>query len=83
MADDDKGDKPCTITLADGTFYDLNQLSTPKADYEADVGDAATEGVTFKLNVCRAVVSETWNLDDAGTVGGFINGRGHGDFSVG
>jgi cation-dependent mannose-6-phosphate receptor len=82
MADDKPADKPCTITLEDGTFYDLNQLSTPKADYEADAGDAQGN-LVYKLNVCRGVVSEPWNIDDASTVGGFINGRGHSDFSLG
>lgn len=80
---DDKKDEACTVTLPDGTFYDLNQLSTPKADYEADVGDAAAESVSYKLNVCRAVVSESWDIEDAEKVGGFIHGRGHGDFSMG
>ncbi|BEI97628.1 hypothetical protein CcaverHIS631_0212170 [Cutaneotrichosporon cavernicola] len=82
MADDKPQDKPCTITLEDGTFYDLNSLSTPKADYEADAGDVQGN-LVYKLNVCRAVVSEPWNVDDASTVGGFINGRGQGDFSLG
>lgn len=84
MADEDKpADQPCTITAPDGTHYDLNQLSTGKGDYEAAVGDAAAEGVSYQLNVCRAVVSEPWNVEDASKVGGFIKGRGHGDFSIG
>ncbi|CAK9785766.1 mannose 6-phosphate receptor domain-containing protein [Cutaneotrichosporon oleaginosum] len=82
MADDKPADKSCTITLEDGTFYDLNQLSTAKADYEADAGDGQGE-LVYKLNVCRGVVSEPWNVEDAPNVGGFINGRGHGDFSLG
>lgn len=80
---DDKPDKPCTLTLADGTHFDLNPLSSAKQDYAADAG---TNETVYKLNVCRAVVSELWNIDDPGQVGGFVKREGgehHGDFSLG
>lgn len=77
---DDKTDKDCTITLDDGTHYDLSPLSSAKADYEADTGNVTG---TWKLNVCRAVIDELWNVEDAGEVGGFIRREDHGDFSIG
>ncbi|ORY27462.1 mannose-6-phosphate receptor binding domain-containing protein [Naematelia encephala] len=70
-------DTPCTLTLADGTHYDLSSLASAKADYEAKVGETS-----YKLNVCRGVVSELWHLDDAENVGGFVSRQG-GDFSLG
>jgi cation-dependent mannose-6-phosphate receptor len=73
----EKEDKPCTLTLSDGTHYDLNPLSSASADYEATAGTTK-----FKLNVCRAVVSELWKVHDPDNVGGFVN-REEGDFSLG
>lgn len=73
----DKEDKACTLTLPDGTHYDLNPLSSSSADYEAKVGDS-----TYKLNVCRGVVSELWKVDDPDNVAGFVS-RPEGDFSLG
>ena len=70
-------DKACTLTLEDGTHYDLSSLGSAKADYETVIGKTS-----YKLNVCRGVVSEVWRLDDPDTVGGFIN-REDGDFSLG
>lgn len=70
-------DKPCTLTLPDGTHYDLTSLSSASADYTAEVGETS-----YKLNVCRNVVSEIWGVDDADRVGGFVN-RPNGDFSLG
>lgn len=72
--------KACTVALEDGTLYDLSPLSSAKADYEVDIGNRTG---TWKLNVCRAVVDELWNVDDAGEVGGFIRREDHGDFSLG
>ena len=71
-------DKPCTLTLPDGTHYDLSPLRSAKADYTANVSDTI-----YKLNVCRGVVSELWQLDDPDDVGGFISRPGRGDFSLG
>ena len=68
---------PCTLTLAGGTYYDLSALSSAKSDYIAEVGDSS-----YKLNVCRGVVSELWQLDDPEDVGGFLS-RPEGDFSLG
>jgi len=68
---------PCTLTLCHGTHYDLSSLASAKGDYEATVGKTV-----YKLNVCRNVVSELWNLDDPDTIGGFV-GRENGDFSLG
>lgn len=70
-------DNPCTLTLPDGTHYDLFPLSSSSADYVSQVGD-----VSYKLNVCRAVVSELWKIDDPENVGGFVSRTG-GDFSLG
>lgn len=70
-------DKPCTLTLPDGTHYDLTSLSSASADYTAEVGETS-----YKLNICRNVVSEIWGVDDADKVGGFVN-RPNGDFSLG
>lgn len=68
---------PCTLTLSDGTHYDLSSLGSAKADYTSQVGETS-----YKLNVCRAVVSELWNLEDPDTVGGFV-ARERGEFSLG
>ena len=68
---------PCTLTLGDGTHYDLSSLSSASSDYVTKVGERE-----FKLNVCRAVVSELWNVDEPDKVGGFV-GRDKGDFSLG
>ncbi|KAL7419739.1 hypothetical protein Q5752_005655 [Cryptotrichosporon argae] len=75
-------DQPCTLTLADGTHYDLSSLSTAVADYAAD---ASADARHFKLNVCRGVVSELWNVGvDQGSVAGFFSvGGEEGDFSIG
>lgn len=70
-------DRPCTLTLDDGTHYDLSSLSSSKADYTAVVGERE-----YKLNVCRAVVGELWKVDDPDLVGGYTN-RTRGDFSLG
>jgi cation-dependent mannose-6-phosphate receptor len=70
--------KECTLTLEDGTHYDLSSLSSSKADYEAP---AVAGGSGYKLNVCRSVVGELW-LDDPEDVGGYIS-REQGDFSLG
>lgn len=70
-------DSPCTLTLADGTHYDLSSLSSASQDYTAKVGERE-----FKLNVCRAVVSELWKVDEPDKVGGSV-GRQDGDFSIG
>lgn len=70
-------DKPCTLTLPDGTHYDLNQLASASTDYIAEVGETS-----YKLNVCRNVVSEVWTKEDADKVAGFVS-RPSGDFSIG
>lgn len=70
-------DKPCTLTLPDGMHYDLNSLASGSADYEAQVGETS-----YKLNVCRNVVSEVWTKEDADKVAGFVT-RPSGDFSLG
>ena len=70
-------DKPCTLTLPDGTHYDLTSLASARTDYETKIGETS-----YKLNVCRGVVSELWHLDNPETVGGFISREG-GDFSLG
>jgi cation-dependent mannose-6-phosphate receptor len=70
-------DKPCTLTLADGTHYDLTSLSSASADYVAEVGETS-----YKLNVCRSVVSEIWMKESPELVGGFVS-RPSGDFSLG
>ena len=70
-------ENPCTLTLGDGTHYDLSSLASASADYEAVVN-----GTSYKLNVCRGVVSELWKLDDPNTVGGFVK-KDDGDFSLG
>lgn len=79
---DDKT-RACTITLEDGTHYDLNLLSSGKEDYDVDIGNTE-QGASYKLNVCRGVVSELWNIDDPDKVGGYIKREsGRGDFSLG
>lgn len=70
-------DKPCTLTLPDGTHYDLTSLSSAKADYVATVGETS-----YKLNVCRSVVSELWTKKDPEKVAAFVT-RPDGDFSLG
>lgn len=70
-------DKPCTLTLPDGTHYDLSSLSSASADYVSEIGETS-----YKLNVCRNVVSEVWTKEDADKVAGFIS-RSSGDFSLG
>lgn len=80
---DEKPDKPCTLTLEDGTHFDLNPLSSAKQDYVANSGNNDT---IYKLNVCRSVVDELWNIDDPDKVGGVVKRKGgehHGDFSLG
>jgi len=77
MPMDNKEDKPCTLTLCHGTHFDLNGLSSATADYATTVGSS-----TYKLNVCRSVVSEVWKIDQPEEVGGFVNGT-NGDFSIG
>ena len=74
MSDDDK---PCTLTLPDGTHYDLNPLASAKSDYVAQVGETS-----YKINVCRNVVSEVWTKEDADKVAAFVS-RPSGDFSMG
>ena len=69
--------QPCTFTLDDGTHFDLSSLSSSKADYVAEDGETS-----YKLNVCRGVVSEVWQLDHPELVGGFTSRPG-GDFSLG
>ena len=69
--------KACTLTLPGGTHYDLSSLSSAKADYIANVNETS-----YKLNVCRGVVSELWQLDEPQNVGGFVS-RPEGDFSLG
>lgn len=80
-------DKTCTITLDDGTHYDLSSLASASADYTADAGtDSKSE---YKLNVCRRVVTELWGIDDADKVGGVVKRPSSGgagersDFSLG
>lgn len=70
-------DKPCTLTLPDGTHYDLNSLASASADYVAEVGETS-----YKLNVCRNVVSEVWMKEGADKVAAFVS-RPDGDFSMG
>ncbi|ORX33663.1 mannose-6-phosphate receptor binding domain-containing protein [Kockovaella imperatae] len=70
-------DNPCTLTLENGTHYDLSSLASAKADYETIIS-----GTSYKLNVCRGVVSEVWKLDDPDSTGGFAH-RDSGDFSLG
>ena len=68
---------PCTLTLPDGTHYDLSSLASAKEDYEVEA-----YGTSYKLNVCRSVVSELWKVDDPDSVGGFAHTE-KGDFSLG
>jgi cation-dependent mannose-6-phosphate receptor len=75
MSSDQAGE--CTITLEDGTHYDLSSLASAKADYQTTGGNS-----TFNLNVCRGVVGEVWNVDNPETVGGYFN-KEAGDFSLG
>ncbi|WVQ83617.1 hypothetical protein IAT38_005758 [Cryptococcus sp. DSM 104549] len=68
---------PCTITLEDGTHYDLSSLASSKADYVAQVGETS-----YNLNLCRGVVGELYKIDDPDNVGGFVR-KEDGDFSIG
>jgi len=71
-----RAEDPCTAR--DGTrFYDLNPLRA-KTDFEVP----STGDRTLMLNVCGPIVSETWNLDEAETVGGYYRGA-HADLSIG
>ncbi|WWD16563.1 hypothetical protein CI109_100990 [Kwoniella shandongensis] len=68
---------PCTVTLEDGTHYDLSSLASAKSDYVAEVGETS-----YNLNVCRGVIGELYKIDDPDTVGGFVR-KADGDFSLG
>ncbi|WRT65640.1 uncharacterized protein IL334_002585 [Kwoniella shivajii] len=68
---------PCTITLEDGTHYDLSSLSSAKSDYLAQVGETS-----YNLNICRGVVGELHAVEDSDTVGGFVR-KDDGDFILG
>ncbi|KAG8906420.1 hypothetical protein FRB99_006922 [Tulasnella sp. 403] len=70
--------KPCTVSSGNN-FWDLSSLSAKK-----DFVFSSHTGRKFTLNVCRNVVSETWNLKDVkdDTVGGFFRGE-HSDMSIG
>jgi cation-dependent mannose-6-phosphate receptor len=68
---------PCTLTLHDGTHYDLSSLSSATSDYAAIVGDRE-----YKMNVCRAVVGELYKVDEPELVGAYTS-RERGDFSLG
>jgi cation-dependent mannose-6-phosphate receptor len=52
-------------------------LDRRRNDYEAVAGNE-----TFRLNVCRGVVSELWKVENPESVGGYIP-RLDGDFSIG
>jgi len=70
----------CTIVTDDGIHYDLSKLSSTK-DYTAESGEGSPK---YMFNVCRGVVTELANVEDPGSVGGFVerpDGRGH--FSLG
>ncbi|TXT10920.1 hypothetical protein VHUM_01671 [Vanrija humicola] len=69
-------DKACTITLEDGTHYDLSSLASASSDYTADAGADKNE---YKLNVCRAVVSELWGIEETDKVAGVIKRPSEGD----
>lgn len=80
---DEKQPKPCTITLEDGTHYDLSSLSSAAKDYEQEVaiGEHTTK---YLLNVCRNVVTEVWHIDEPSKVGGFFARPDEkGSFSIG
>jgi cation-dependent mannose-6-phosphate receptor len=68
---------PCTLTLHDGTHYDLSSLSSAASDYTATVGERE-----YNMNVCRKVVGELYNVDDPELVGAFTS-KDRGDFSLG
>ncbi|KAF8588377.1 mannose 6-phosphate receptor domain-containing protein, partial [Ramaria rubella] len=63
-----------------GHYYDLTPLRS-KTDYETTGSET---GRIFKLNVCGAINTETWNLQNASpeSSGGFYRGT-HGDVSIG
>lgn len=69
-------EKPCTTHASNGDYFDLNPLRASK-----DYTFSSPGGKEFRINVCRSVASETWNLDDP-DVGGVVR-RDHGDFSLG
>jgi cation-dependent mannose-6-phosphate receptor len=64
-----------------GAFFDgvrrADLLDRRRNDYEAVAGNE-----TFRLNVCRGVVSELWKVENPENVGGYIP-RLDGDFSIG
>ncbi|WWC60243.1 uncharacterized protein I303_102809 [Kwoniella dejecticola CBS 10117] len=68
---------PCTLTLDDGTHYDLSSLGSAKADYIAQVGETS-----YNLNICRGVVGELHAVEDPDTVGGYVR-KDDGDFVLG
>ncbi|WWC87820.1 uncharacterized protein L201_002712 [Kwoniella dendrophila CBS 6074] len=68
---------PCTLTLEDGTHYDLSPLSSAKSDYIAQVGETS-----YNLNICRGVVGELHAVEDPDTVGGYVR-KDDGDFVLG
>ncbi|KAI5454738.1 hypothetical protein NCC49_003624 [Naganishia albida] len=68
---------PCTLTLPDGSHYDLSSLSNAKKDYSVKVGD-----LDYNLNVCRDVVHELWNVGEVESVGAVVT-HSKGDFSLG
>ncbi|WVW80082.1 hypothetical protein I302_102055 [Kwoniella bestiolae CBS 10118] len=68
---------PCTLTLDDGTHYDLSPLGSAKADYVAQVGETS-----YNLNICRGVVGELHAVEDPDTVGGYVR-KDDGDFVLG
>lgn len=68
---------PCTLTLPDGTHYDLSSLSNAKKDYSLTV-----DGLDYNLNVCRDVIHELWNVGEQEHVGAVVT-HSKGDFSMG
>ncbi|WWC68691.1 uncharacterized protein I206_102625 [Kwoniella pini CBS 10737] len=68
---------PCTLTLDDGTHYDLSPLGSAKSDYIAQVGETS-----YNLNICRGVVGELHAVEEPDTVGGFVR-KDDGDFILG
>ncbi|OCF42427.1 hypothetical protein I317_03802 [Kwoniella heveanensis CBS 569] len=68
---------PCTVTLDDGTHYDLSPLASAQSDYIAKVGETS-----YNLNICRGVVGELHKVDDPDTVGGYVR-TDAGDFVLG
>ncbi|KAK6907286.1 hypothetical protein I203_101276 [Kwoniella mangroviensis CBS 8507] len=68
---------PCTLTLDDGTHYDLSPLGSTQSDYIAQVGETS-----YNLNICRGVVGELHAVEDPDTVGGYVR-KDQGDFVLG